>query len=290
MGVAEDAVDLAPQLAVAGAGREHAEEVTDRRDHVRLVDRAGAAQHRCQFAGGTLAEGGEAIGRPRFGPAARRRDPARRREVVERDDGIEAGGEQRLALAAVVVDGGGRPLALLGLDAAPLEGEPVVGQSEIGAEGDVLGPPVPRVAGVARRLDGARALGVLPRPPVVVPVAALDLVGGGRRPPSEPVGEGVRPCRGEGSGPRWRSWPSRPTPSGTAGRPSTRRAVDDLVELLDLERLEDNLFRGVSPAVKLQRVFGGQVAGQALVAAARTVEPELDAPGPLAPRLLPPAR
>jgi len=51
-------------------------------------------------------------------------------------------------------------------------------------------------------------------------------------------------------------------------------AVDDLVTLLDLERLEVNLFRGVSPAVKLQRVFGGQVAGQALVAAARTVEPE----------------
>jgi acyl-CoA thioesterase-2 len=51
-------------------------------------------------------------------------------------------------------------------------------------------------------------------------------------------------------------------------------AVDALVDLLDLERLEDNLFRGVSPAVKQQRVFGGQVAGQALVAAARTVEPE----------------
>ena len=51
-------------------------------------------------------------------------------------------------------------------------------------------------------------------------------------------------------------------------------AVDDLVDLLDLERLEDNLFRGVSPPVKLQRVFGGQVAGQALVAASRTVDPD----------------
>lgn len=51
-------------------------------------------------------------------------------------------------------------------------------------------------------------------------------------------------------------------------------AVDALVELLDLEALEVNLFRGVSPDEDRQRVFGGQVAGQALVAAGRTVPPE----------------
>lgn len=50
-------------------------------------------------------------------------------------------------------------------------------------------------------------------------------------------------------------------------------AVDDLIRLLDLEAIEVNIFRGSSPTVKRQRVFGGQVAGQALVAAARTVEP-----------------
>jgi acyl-CoA thioesterase II len=49
-------------------------------------------------------------------------------------------------------------------------------------------------------------------------------------------------------------------------------AVDELIEILDLERLEVNLFRGVSPHDDRQRVFGGQVAGQALVAAGRTVE------------------
>ncbi len=49
-------------------------------------------------------------------------------------------------------------------------------------------------------------------------------------------------------------------------------AVDDLIELLDLEAIEVNIFRGRSPKVKRQRVFGGQVAGQALVAAARTVD------------------
>lgn len=50
-------------------------------------------------------------------------------------------------------------------------------------------------------------------------------------------------------------------------------ALDDLVNLLDLEAIEVNLFRGVSPDENRQRVFGGQVAGQALVAATRTVEP-----------------
>ncbi|HUF34214.1 MAG TPA: acyl-CoA thioesterase II [Acidimicrobiales bacterium] len=48
--------------------------------------------------------------------------------------------------------------------------------------------------------------------------------------------------------------------------------LDDLVELLDLEPIEVNIFRGVSPDDARQRVFGGQVAGQALVAAARTVD------------------
>ena len=49
-------------------------------------------------------------------------------------------------------------------------------------------------------------------------------------------------------------------------------ALDDLLVLLDLEPLEVNLFRGVSPDEDRQRVFGGQVAAQALVAAGRTVE------------------
>jgi acyl-CoA thioesterase II len=50
--------------------------------------------------------------------------------------------------------------------------------------------------------------------------------------------------------------------------------VDALVKLLDLEPIEVNIFRGVSPDEERQRIFGGQVAGQALVAAARTVEPD----------------
>src|SRR5437762_12233598 len=49
-------------------------------------------------------------------------------------------------------------------------------------------------------------------------------------------------------------------------------AIADLLAILDLERLEVNLFRGRSPQVGWQRVFGGQVIGQALVAACRTVD------------------
>jgi acyl-CoA thioesterase-2 len=49
-------------------------------------------------------------------------------------------------------------------------------------------------------------------------------------------------------------------------------AIQDVLGILDLEPLEVNLFRGRSPQSRWQRVFGGQVIGQALVAACRTVE------------------
>ncbi|MCT4655682.1 MAG: acyl-CoA thioesterase II [Cohaesibacter sp.] len=54
-------------------------------------------------------------------------------------------------------------------------------------------------------------------------------------------------------------------------------AVDKLLTILDLEPLEHNLFRGRSPQDGWQRVFGGQVIGQALVAASRTVEADREA-------------
>ncbi|GAA3530397.1 acyl-CoA thioesterase II [Amycolatopsis ultiminotia] len=57
------------------------------------------------------------------------------------------------------------------------------------------------------------------------------------------------------------------TDAGGGGQP----VLDKLIALLDLEQIEENFFRGVSPAHSPVRVFGGQVAGQALVAAGRTV-------------------
>lgn len=50
-------------------------------------------------------------------------------------------------------------------------------------------------------------------------------------------------------------------------------SADELVDLLSLEEIDVNLFRGRQPETERQRVFGGQVAAQALVAAARTVDP-----------------
>ena len=49
-------------------------------------------------------------------------------------------------------------------------------------------------------------------------------------------------------------------------------AVDQLLEVLDLQQVDAATFVGVSPQTGAQRVFGGQVAGQALVAAGRTVD------------------
>lgn len=53
---------------------------------------------------------------------------------------------------------------------------------------------------------------------------------------------------------------------------SAQQPLDDLVALLNVEQIEVNIFRGRSPDEHHQRVFGGQVAGQALVSAARTID------------------
>ena len=181
---------------------------------------------------------------------------------------------------AVVVEGHPRELPLLRLDPAPLEREAVGAEAEAGDQGDVLGIAVERVAGVAADVHAARRRVVLHGPPVVVDVAPLDLVGGGGGPPEEPVGEGHL---GHGAhrsgGPRRRQAAGRHPPCAVrrhAVRPDRMRAVSDalelLVELLDLEPIEVNIFRGSNPNEERQRIFGGQVAAQALMAAGRTVE------------------
>ncbi|GAB2860823.1 acyl-CoA thioesterase [Nocardioides pacificus] len=48
--------------------------------------------------------------------------------------------------------------------------------------------------------------------------------------------------------------------------------IEELVDLFDIEDIDTNLFRGRQPDTQLQRVFGGQVAAQALIAAARTTD------------------
>ncbi len=162
-------------------------------------------------------------------------------------------------LAPVVLERGERPFPLLGLDAAPLHREPVGAQSERGHQVEVLGPQVPRVTGVPTGLEARRPRRMLEDPPVVVGVAPLDLVSGGGGPPQEPFGEVDARHLGHRSG-------------GACQDVVVSDALDFLVKLLDIEPIEVNIFRGVSPDERRQRVFGGQVAAQALMAAGRTVE------------------
>ena len=97
------------------------------------------------------------------------------------------------------------------------------------------------------------------------------------------------------TGPRW-SWPRARQAIGDRARPAAGHdggvtaALDELLDLLDLEALEVDLYRGFSPPEHRLRVFGGQVAAQALVAAGRTVADGAGAraPGALPARLLPP--
>ncbi|TXM83126.1 acyl-CoA thioesterase II, partial [Methylobacterium sp. WL122] len=65
--------------------------------------------------------------------------------------------------------------------------------------------------------------------------------------------------------------PSDPVLPPEPASPTNPDIVAELLAILDLERLETDLFRGVSPQNGWKRVFGGQVVGQALVAATRTV-------------------
>ena len=119
-------------------------------------------------------------------PAAECREPPGIREVVERHhgrDGARATGEEHLA---VVVDRRFVVATLLGLDAAPLEGEAVGAEAHGAKEVQVLLVALP----VTACRSGAVAVPdlpgeLLPIPPVVPVVAALHLVSGRGRSPEK---------------------------------------------------------------------------------------------------------
>jgi acyl-CoA thioesterase-2 len=114
--------------------------------------------------------------------------------------------------------------------------------------------------GTAEAAASAAAWRASPSSGGMKPLAAIAR---GRQ--SSLTGRSVRPRRP----PR----PNRRSPlRGPGQNVPVQAALDDLVTLLALEPIEVNIFRGRSPDENRQRVFGGQVAGQALVAAARTVD------------------
>ena len=110
----------------------------------------------------------------------------------------------------------------------------------------------------------------------------------GRRHPADHPGRDQH----DPGAPHRRRRPTRPLsrdPEGFAVPDDGQASSIELVDLLDLEQIEKDIFRGGNPEdASLRRVFGGQVAAQALVAAGRTVEP--DRRRALAALLLHPAR
>ena len=220
-----DALVGAGQAVDRLAAHGHAAEHRLGGHEVGLVDRGdvlGVGQRRRR----ELGEAGEPVAGLRAGPAAVVHQPARHREVDERDDRVQAPLAAAVDHAPVVVEGGAGELALLGLDPAPLEAEPVGVQAGAGDEVEVLAPAVVGVAGVAAGLGERRVLGVLHLPVVVVDVAALDLVRGGGGAPEEAVGEGAghREISSSGAGRgRRRSGRRRRRRRCAAGRPGRRR-------------------------------------------------------------------
>ena len=186
--------EVVVHLRVRARGRAAARAGTRRRcspssDDVRLVDRAADRDEVADVGDRALAVAREAVDDLRRLPAADRRDPARVREVVERHDRLHALFVAFGEHPPVVVERGDRELAVLGLDPRPLDREAVGAEAVIAHERDVVGVAVVAVGAVARRLD-ARGVGpVLERPPVVVPVAAFDLMRGRGHAPDEPVRE-----------------------------------------------------------------------------------------------------
>ena len=111
--------------------------------------------------------------------------------MVERDHGVDAGGEQAVDQAVVVVQsGGGRLTAPAGLHARPRHREAVAVRAETTQQVDVLAPPVEavgsRLAGdAAPDAVGLRGEGV-PDRGATLGDGALDLPGRGRDPEPEP--------------------------------------------------------------------------------------------------------
>jgi len=88
---------------------------------------------------------------------------------------------------------------------------------------------------------------------------------------SEPEGRGAAWTEERGTSDEGRRRLQAPRRASGEAERAGDTALDGLVDLLNLEQIEADIFRGRSPDDWRQRVFGGQVAGQALVAAGRTV-------------------
>src|SRR4029450_4681582 len=126
----EAVIGATMQLGIALPGREDAPAIPEVGDDVGFVQRARATDQVADVCRGVLAEAGEEVCRRGFRPAAASGDPARGREMVKGADGLAPMLETGGAHAPVVVERRTRELALVGLDAAPLEREAVRGEPQ----------------------------------------------------------------------------------------------------------------------------------------------------------------
>ena len=173
----------------------NAQHVVQQPAEVRLVERAGIRDEIAEVTHRALAEAGETVGRPRTLPAPALAIQSGEVKWWNVSIGVSAVLVARIQHAPVVVERRSRELALLGLDARPLERAAVGAEPEPGHERDIARVAVVVIAGIARDLGVGRGRQMLDEPAVVVDVAALDLVGRGRRAPQEPAGGKLMPPR-----------------------------------------------------------------------------------------------
>ena len=167
---------------VVPARRPDAEQIALRHIHHRLVDRTPQRAQVTQRGHGTRGEAGEALRRGRVQPAALGLQPARVGEVVQRNHRGNAAPAQRKKHGPVAIERGVVEDAFARLDPAPLDREPVGVLAQCSRAIKIrlgIAPPAACVAGAVAVPDPAGLL--LPIPPLVVAVLALDLVraGGG---------------------------------------------------------------------------------------------------------------
>ncbi len=152
---------------------------------VRLVKRAGRADQVAQVPAGALAVAGKAVGRLLVQPAAGAHQPARRREMVKRHhrpQPVLVAGRQH---PPVVFELGIRKLALLRLDARPLDRKAVGVKPQLRQQRDIRRVPVIVVARIPRRLDINRPRQMLQHPRLAVDIVPFHLVRRRRRAPQK---------------------------------------------------------------------------------------------------------
>src|ERR1700722_7914578 len=157
-------------------GRGRPERVPHDADEVELIDGAGPPNEIPEMRSRSRNETGEDLGSVCGLPPPSIGEPGRGGEVVERHDGGDAALAAGRADTAVVLECCKRKLAFGGLDAAPLERESGRMETHGGHELNVFGPAVQGITRVATRRGASRVGVMFPSPPVVVDVAALDLM------------------------------------------------------------------------------------------------------------------